>query len=183
MFILKTFPTALKLQNRLISLSKRINLKPFLNRECKFINIKVRNLSVSKTPKPSLKDKLKSLWQKYGTLAIVTYGSVYFFTISSFYIAIETKSLNFRYLTSVYNSYVSDERYRAPIDLSPQSIVDKMVLDIENLTGDNSARLFFENNPKMKTLFFALFLTSFTDFIRIPFTILVVPKIARFIGK
>ena len=123
-----------------------------------------------------MSEKLKALWGQYGVTAIGTYAMVYGITYSSFYVALENNMINF----DVVNKYLESKGYAVVID--PAAAVDAAAMKLDELTGSDNARDFLHQNPKATNLLLAFVMTSFTDIIRIPLVIAIVPSIARGLG-
>ena len=124
----------------------------------------------------SMSEKLKAMWQQYGVTAIGTYAMVYGMTYTSFYVALENNMINF----DGVNEYLKSKGYALVID--PAATVDALAMRLGDLTGDYNTRDFLHQNPKATNLLLAFVMTSFTDVIRIPLVVGIVPRIARGFG-
>ena len=101
---------------------------------------------------------------------------VYGMTYGSFYVALENNMINFDDI----NEYLLSEGYTIVID--PAAAVDALATKLGDLTGDYNTRNFLQQNPKTTNLLLAFVMTSFTDIIRIPLVVAIVPSIARGLG-
>ena len=75
------------------------------------------------------------------------------------------------------NQYLESKGYAVVID--PAAAVDALALKLGDLTGSYDTRDFLQQNPQATNLLLAFVMTSFTDVIRIPLVIAIVPSIAR----
>lgn len=136
-------------------------------------------LQANKNEKPiGLKDKLKLMWNKYGIIAIGSYGSIYILTFISVYVALDNDLINFDGI----NSFLYSQGLEVTID--PVEAVQNVIDSMENLTGNSLLREFIDVDRRVRSQFLlALTITSFTDFIRIPISLFIIPKVARAMGK
>lgn len=113
-----------------------------------------------------MKSKIKGLWQNYGTIAIGTYLGVYLTTLGSIFIAIDF---------DIFNA--------ASVGLDPAFAIKKFCDIAEVITRSHALPNYIEEHPRVGTFAIAWVMTKFTEPVRLGFTLLTVPSIARFFGK
>jgi hypothetical protein len=126
----------------------------------------------TKSPQ-SLKDRIVEMWKKYRFVAVSTYGAVYLVVFGGTFVALERKFINFEYV----NKTLKERGYNYTID--PIHLIDSLVDGYIKITGLTAVKDFVDSHPQSHNLFLAFAITSFTDFIRIPLTIFLIPRVAK----
>lgn len=114
----------------------------------------------------SAKGKIKSLWKRYGVVAIGTYLGIYVSVLSSMFFALD------------YDIFRS-----STFGLEPAAAVQKVCDLVESWTGNTFLPGYFRENPRMGTFAVAWVMTKFTEPLRLGLAIAVVPSVARFLGR
>lgn len=114
----------------------------------------------------SMKSKIKALWKNYGTIAIGTYLGVYLTTLGSIFIAIDF---------DIFNA--------GSVGLDPAYAIKKFCDLMELLTRSSALPNYIEEHPRVGTFAIAWVMTKFTEPLRLGFTLLTVPSVARFFGR
>lgn len=114
----------------------------------------------------SLKGKIKYMWKSYGTIAIGTYFGVYLTTLGSIFLCVDM---------DVFNA--------ASVGLDPVGAIQKVCSIFESVTGSAALPNYIRENPRVGTFAIAWVMTKFTEPLRLGFTLLTVPSIARWFGK
>lgn len=154
---------------RSISLSSKDALR---NRRAQFS-------SDSKNTPKSLKEKLVFLFRQNGYLVVCTYASLSFALVGAFYVGFERKLITFDYINAELHDIGYDN-----LRIDPEAMVDSLIENIEKQTGWTYIREYISKHPEARSLFLAVVVTSaFTDVIRIPLTIVIVPRLARWLQR
>ena len=111
------------------------------------------------------KQNFKELLKKYGYTAVGTYLSIYILTLGS-----------------IFGSLQYDIFNAATFGLDPLELINKVCGLIENNTGNQSIPNYIRSNPTVGTFAVAWIMTKFTEPLRLGFTILIVPKVAKIVG-
>jgi len=114
----------------------------------------------------SLKGKIKYMWKSYGTIAIGTYLGVYLTTLGSIFLCVDM---------DVFNA--------ASVGLDPVGAIQKVCTIFETVTGSAALPNYIRENPRVGTFAIAWVMTKFTEPLRLGFTLLTVPAIARWFGR
>lgn len=117
-------------------------------------------------PPEDFPGKIKYMWKNYGSIAIGTYLSVYVVTLSSVFLCVDA---------DVFNA--------ASVGLDPISAIKKVCDIYEKVTGSNSLPGYIRDHPTVGTFAIAWVMTKFTEPLRLGFTVLVVPSVARLFGR
>jgi hypothetical protein len=110
--------------------------------------------------------KAKDLLKKYGFIGVATYLSIYVSTLGFIFTSLEYDLFN-----------------AATFGLDPAELIKKVCSLIENYTGNTSVPHYIMNNPTVGTFAIAWVMTKFTEPIRLGVTLLVLPKVAKILGK
>lgn len=91
----------------------------------------------------------------------------------------ERKLITFDYINAELHDIGYDN-----LRIDPEAMVDSLIENIEKQTGWTYIREYISKHPEARSLFLAVVVTSaFTDVIRIPLTIVIVPRLARWLQR
>jgi len=110
----------------------------------------------------TVKDGFKTLWKKYGYVAIGTYLSIYVVTLSSIFLSLDFDLFN-----------------AGTFGFDPNAAVFKVCDLFETVTGSKALPAYIKENPRVGTFAIAWVMTKFTEPIRFGVTLAIVPKISR----
>jgi hypothetical protein len=115
--------------------------------------------------KPSLSTRMKSLWKRYGYVAIGTYIGVYWATLAGLF-------------------YGYDSQLLVPLEMlnDPAAASDKLATAMGMLRLPDSSIEWVRSEPRAGTFAIAWATAKFTEPVRALVTIWAVPKIARILG-
>lgn len=160
------------------------------------------------TKQLSTKEKVKLLFKKYGFVFVGTYMSIYFATLLSIFGSLEMGLLDPDTLSQIFkvskdlacetadvigptgtgasmneaaNAYAAE--FKSDITDEKRSLVDIITgyLQTWEWTAKYAEKL--EKNPHLANLAVAWFIVKFTEPVRLAAAIMVVPKVAKMVGK
>lgn len=114
---------------------------------------------------------LREMVQKYGTVFIGTYATVYFSTLALLFTGIESGVLDPLYIMS----WVSEEA-------DAKSTVQVVTEFMDHYSWTRPYVPIVENNPEVANLGVAWIAVKFTEPIRFGVTVAIVPRLARYLG-
>ena len=118
---------------------------------------------------------LRGMIQKYGTVFIGTYLAVYFTTLGTLFMGIESGVLDPAYVLS----WVSDDSMDGGVKKSTVAVVAEFM---DHYSWTRPYKSFVENNPQLANLGVAWIAVKFTEPIRFGTTVAIVPRLSRYLG-
>ena len=104
--------------------------------------------------------------KKYGPVFVATYGSLYVSTLAGMFVALDNGLFN-----------------AATFGMDPAAAVTKACDLIESLTGYADGPQYVRDNPRVGTFMLGWVMTKFTEPIRLGVTVLVVPRLSKWLGQ
>eukprot|EP00591_Stephanopyxis_turris_P009332 CAMPEP_0195514958 /NCGR_PEP_ID=MMETSP0794_2-20130614/6185_1 /TAXON_ID=515487 /ORGANISM="Stephanopyxis turris, Strain CCMP 815" /LENGTH=237 /DNA_ID=CAMNT_0040643319 /DNA_START=218 /DNA_END=931 /DNA_ORIENTATION=- len=126
--------------------------------------------------------RVKDLWKKYGVLAMGTYASLYFGTVGGLFICIDSGIIDPSTLVNLFGGGEGDV-VASGGEEGGGGIVKLLTDYLEKFDFTRPYVEKIEKNPQLINLGVAWIAAKFTEPIRLGLTVVIVPRLARFLRK